>query len=223
MASLNKVLLMGNLTRKPELRYTTSGSSVCEFGIAINRTYTSNNEKKEDVCFIDINVWGRQAESCDKYLQKGSPVFIEGRLQLDTWKDKESGSPRSRLRVIAERVQFLSSPSRRDSFGDDQQYSNQPQNSNGYNNNSMQSGGYDYSQQPQSYSQPMGQPQPMQNNAIPQQPIPPAPAQQQMPSGVPTSVSVQEPQSVYAAPPAMPQVGNDKFDTSIEAEDNIPF
>ena len=110
MASLNKVLLMGNLTRTPELRYTPSGQAVCDLGLAVNRKYSVNGQDREDVCFIDIVVWAKQAESCSKYLQKGSPVFIEGRLHNDTWEDKD-GKKKSRMRVTAERVQFLSSKS----------------------------------------------------------------------------------------------------------------
>jgi len=114
MATVNKVFLIGNLTRDPELRYTPSGSAVCEFGIAINRVFTSNNERKEETCFVDVNAWGRQAENCAKYLQKGSSVCIEGRLHLDQWEDRETGRPRSKLKVVAERTQFLGAPARRD-------------------------------------------------------------------------------------------------------------
>ena len=107
MASYNKVLLMGNLTRKPELRYTPSGTAVCEFTIAVNRRFTQGNEPKEDTCYVDITVWDRQADNCSRFLDKGSSVFIEGRLQLDTWIDKTDQKKRSRLRVVAENVQFL--------------------------------------------------------------------------------------------------------------------
>lgn len=132
MANLNKVLLIGNLTRNPELKYTPSGSAVCDFGIATNRTYTSNNEKKEEVCFVDISVWGKQAESCSQYLQKGSPVFIEGRLKLDQWLDKDTQKQRSRLTVVAERVQFLSSKD-----GQNFQAPQQPQGQQPYNPDAM--------------------------------------------------------------------------------------
>jgi len=110
MASFNKVMLMGNLTRDPKLSSSVSGSSVCEFSIAINRKYTINGQEREEVCFVDIVVWGRQADSCGKYLQKGSAVFVEGRLKTDSWEDKE-GKKRSRLRVVADRVQFIGSRS----------------------------------------------------------------------------------------------------------------
>jgi single-strand DNA-binding protein len=107
MASLNKVLLMGNLTRDPELRYTPGGMAVAEFAIAMNRNWSSKTgEKKEEVTFIDIVVWARQAETCAEYLKKGRPVFIEGRLTQDRWETPE-GQKRNRIRVTAERVQFL--------------------------------------------------------------------------------------------------------------------
>lgn len=107
MASLNKVLLMGNLTRDPELRYIPSGTAVANLGLATNRTYTTQDgERKDEVCYIDIVVWGKTAENCANYLSKGRPVFIEGRLQLDTW-ETEDGQKRSKLKVVADRVQFL--------------------------------------------------------------------------------------------------------------------
>lgn len=110
MVSLNKVFLIGNLTRDPELRYTQSGTPVCDFGIAVNRFFTtSEGEKRQDVCFVEITVWGRTAETCGEYLSKGRLVFIEGRLEMDTWETPE-GHKRSKLRVRADRVQFLSRP-----------------------------------------------------------------------------------------------------------------
>jgi len=110
MASLNKVLLIGNLTRDPELRYTPQGAAVCEFAIAMNRTFNSKTgEKKEEVTFIDIVAWARTAEICGEYLKKGRPVFVEGRLQQDRW-EQPDGQKRSRVRVTAERVQFLGGP-----------------------------------------------------------------------------------------------------------------
>jgi len=107
MASMNKVFLMGNLTRNADLRFTPGGSAVCEFGLAVNRRYVANGQEKDEPCFVDIVVWGKQAESCNRFLEKGSPVLIEGRLHYDQWEDKETGGKRSRLRVVAERVQFL--------------------------------------------------------------------------------------------------------------------
>jgi len=112
MANLNKVLLMGNLTRDPEVRYTPKGTAVTELGIAVNRTYTGENgEKREEVTFVDVTVWGRTAENVGEYLRKGRPVFIEGRLQLDSWEDKQSGQKRNKLKVVADNVQFLGSRS----------------------------------------------------------------------------------------------------------------
>jgi len=107
MASLNKVFLIGNLTRDPELRYIPSGTAVANFGLATNRVYkTSSGEKKQEVCFVRVVVWGRMAEICGEYLSKGRPVFIEGRLQYRAW-EAQSGEKRSVLEIRAERVQFL--------------------------------------------------------------------------------------------------------------------
>ena len=107
MANLNKVLLIGRLTRDPELRYIPSGSAVTDFGLAINKVWTGQDGKKhEDTTFVDITLWARQAEIASEYLHKGDPVFIEGRLQFDQWTDRE-GQKRSKLRVVGERMQFL--------------------------------------------------------------------------------------------------------------------
>jgi single-strand DNA-binding protein len=111
MASFNKVILLGNLTRDPEIRYTPKGSAVCDLGIAVNRQYTlENGERREEVTYVDVVLWARLAEIAAEYLKKGRPVFIEGRLQLDTWDDKQSGQKRSKLRVIGENMQMLGSP-----------------------------------------------------------------------------------------------------------------
>ena len=111
MASFNKVILLGNLTRDPEIRYTPKGSAVCDLGIAVNRQYTlENGEKREEVTYVDVVLWARLAEIAAEYLKKGRPIFIEGRLQLDTWDDKQSGQKRSKLRVIGENMQMLGSP-----------------------------------------------------------------------------------------------------------------
>jgi single-strand DNA-binding protein len=108
MANLNRVLLIGNLTRDPEIRYTPKGTAVAEIGIAINRVFTGEDgEKREEVTFVDVTLWSRLAELAEQYLKKGRPVFIEGRLQLDSWDDKQTGQKRSRLRVIGENLQFL--------------------------------------------------------------------------------------------------------------------
>jgi len=110
MASYNKVLLMGNLTKDPELRYTPQGTAVVNLRLAVNRKYrTKEQELKEEVCFITAVVWNKQAETCNQYLHKGSSVFVEGRLQSRSWEDN-TGAKRSVIEVRAERVQFMGSP-----------------------------------------------------------------------------------------------------------------
>ncbi|MFP6898322.1 MAG: single-stranded DNA-binding protein [Roseibacillus sp.] len=110
MANLNKVMLMGNLTRDPELRYTPKGTAVADIGMAINRVWTNDQgERQEDTTFVDVTLWGRQAELAQQYLSKGRPVYIEGRLQMDTWEDKNSGQKRSKLKVVGENMQFIGS------------------------------------------------------------------------------------------------------------------
>lgn len=108
MANLNKVMLIGNLTRDPEVRYTPKGTAVTDIGLAVNRNYTTDTgEKREDTTFVDITLWGRQAEVVGQYMKKGRPIYIEGRLQMDTWQDKQTGQNRSKLKVIGESFQFL--------------------------------------------------------------------------------------------------------------------
>ena len=108
MANLNKVLLIGNLTRPPELRYTPSGTAVADLRLAVNRSYsTQTGERREETCFLTVVVWGKQAESCGEYLDKGSQVFVEGRLQTRDWEGKD-GQKRTATEVVAERVQFMS-------------------------------------------------------------------------------------------------------------------
>jgi single-strand DNA-binding protein len=110
MASFNKVILMGNLTRDPELRYTPKGTAIAKVGLAVNRVWTNEaGEKKEEVTFVDVEVWGRTAENVGQYMRKGRPILIEGRLKLDQWDDKQTGQKKSRLGVVAETVQFLGS------------------------------------------------------------------------------------------------------------------
>ena len=107
MSSMNRVFLLGNLTRDPDLRQTTSGMSVSDLGVAVNEKYRNKaGEDVETTCFVDVVAWGRQAETCSQYLVKGAPVIVEGRLQLDQWQTEE-GQKRSRLRIRADRVQFL--------------------------------------------------------------------------------------------------------------------
>jgi single-strand DNA-binding protein len=111
MASYNKVVLVGNLTRDPDVRYTPKGMAVADIGLAVNRYYTADNgEKREETTFVDVTLWGRQAEVAGQYLKKGRPVLIEGRLQLDTWDDKQTGQKRSKLKVVGENLQLIGSP-----------------------------------------------------------------------------------------------------------------
>ena len=111
MASVNIVMLMGNLTRDVEMRYTPSGMAVAKIGLATNRKFrdTKTNELREEVTYVDITAFGKTAELCGQYLSKGRPVFIEGRLKFDQWDDKQTGQKRSKLAVVADRVQFMGS------------------------------------------------------------------------------------------------------------------
>jgi single-strand DNA-binding protein len=107
MAELNKILLIGRLTKDPELRYTPGGAAVAQLRMAVNHTYRSKEEKKEEVLYIDVNVFGRSAETVKQYLSKGRELFIEGRLQQQEWQDKTTGQKRSTMRVVADRFQFI--------------------------------------------------------------------------------------------------------------------
>ncbi len=156
MASFNKVILIGNLTRDPEVRYTPSQTAVVDIGLAVNRTWfdKQTNSRREEVTFVEVTLWGRTAEVAGEYLSKGRPVLIEGRLQLDQWDDRETGQKRSKLKVVGENMTMLGSR------GDGQQgggaasgqnsgsYSD-GQNSGGDNYNSgSDSGGGGYSDSP---------------------------------------------------------------------------
>ena len=110
MASINKVLLIGNCTRDPEIRYTPKGTAVVELGLAMNRRFKAENgEMREEALFVDVTLWGRTAEIANEYLRKGRPAYIEGRLQLDTWDDKQTGQKRSKLKIVGEALQLLGS------------------------------------------------------------------------------------------------------------------
>ena len=151
MASLNKVFLLGNLTRDPDLRGLPSGQSVCELRLAVSRRFqNSSGQDVEDTCFVDVVVWGRTASNCKQFLSKGSQVMVEGRLQLDQWEDRNGGGQRQRLRVVAEQIQFMNRRPQGDGNG-----------SGGYApraNDQMPQGGPDYGQGssyqpgPQSYN-----------------------------------------------------------------------
>jgi single-strand DNA-binding protein len=119
-ASLNKVFLMGNLTRDPEVKYTPKGTAVCDLGLAVNDSYKAQDGTiKETVTFVDVEVWGRTAENCKQYLSKGRPVFIEGQLRLDQWESPQ-GEKKSKMKVRADRVQFLGGGPARSGGGGEQ-------------------------------------------------------------------------------------------------------
>jgi len=110
MASVNKVILIGNCTRDPEVRYTPKGTAVADIGMAMNRYFSSDGgEKREETTFVDVTLWGRQAEVAGEYLKKGRPVYIEGRLQMDSWDDKNTGQKRTKLKIVGEQMQLLGS------------------------------------------------------------------------------------------------------------------
>ncbi|OVE82488.1 hypothetical protein BVY04_00845 [bacterium M21] len=213
MASLNKVILAGNLTREPEGRRTSSGTSLCNLGLAVNRRYrNSAGEYTDETTFVDIDVWGQPADFCRDYLHKGNAVLIEGRLRLDSWEDNATGQKRSKLKVVAERVQSLTP--RSEGSG-----APQPQ-GGGYQQQAPapQQGGYQQPQQ-QPYAQPQAPapapaPAPQQGYQQPQAPTPP-----------PFPVDNPAPAAPGAAPaaPAAPAAGGDAFDVSDESIDDIPF
>lgn len=180
MANLNKVMLIGNLTADPDVRSTPRGTPVTELRLAVNRISSGPNEgeRREEVTYLDVTCWGRQGEIAGQYLTKGRPVFIEGRLQMDTWEDKQTGQKRSRIRIIAENLQLLGSrdgaPQGGGNGGYQQQGGYQPrQNNYGNNGGYQQQGGY----QPRNnggYQQQGGYQQPR-----PQQTPPPAPMEEE--------------------------------------------
>jgi single-strand DNA-binding protein len=150
MASLNKVFLMGNLTRDPDLRGLPSGQSVCEMRMAITRRYISNGKEVDETCFVDVVVWGKSANNCKQFLTKGSQIMVEGRLQLDQCEDRNGGGQRSKLRVVAEQVQFMTRrspeggstyPPREGGYAPQNSYG-APQNSYGPRDNGYPNGGY---------------------------------------------------------------------------------
>ncbi len=182
MATLNKVMLIGNLTADPDVRTTPRGNSVTELRLAVSRISNGPNEgeRREEVVFIDVTCWGRQAEVAGQYLAKGRPVFIEGRLQMDTWDDKQTGQKRSRIRVVAENLQLIGSrdgaqqgggnggyQQSRNNYGGNggyQQQGSYQQNRNNYGNN----GGYQQQGGNGGYQQP-----------APRQTPPPAPMEEE--------------------------------------------
>ncbi len=127
MANLNKVMLIGNLTRDPEVKYTPKGSAVTDIGLAINRYYTlESGEKREETTFVDVTFFGRNAEIIKQYCTKGKPLYVEGRLQLDTWDDKQSGQKRSKLKVMGDSLQLLGGRQGGSEGGGGEEYSETP-------------------------------------------------------------------------------------------------
>ncbi len=151
----NKVILVGNLTRDIELRYSQSGMGIANSAIATSRKFTNNGEKKEEVCFVDITFFGRSAEIANQYLRKGSKILVEGRLNFDQWVD-QNGQKRSKHSVVVETMQMLDSKSDSQSAGGYQQ-APQAQQAQPQQPQSYQQPSYQQQQQPQSYQQPTGQ------------------------------------------------------------------
>lgn len=153
MASFNKVILVGNLTRDPQVKYTTGGTAVTEIGLAVNRRWLDkqSNQWKDETTFVDITLWGRTAEIAGEYLAKGRSVLIEGRLQLDTWDDRESGQKRSKLRVVGENMTMLGGKGENAGGGGGSGYAGKPQ-SSGASRNAPVESDHDGSDSGASYS-----------------------------------------------------------------------
>ena len=182
MANLNKVMLIGNLTADPEVRQTPRGNSLTELRLAVNRVSTGQNEgeRREETTFLDVTCWGRTAEIAGQYLAKGRPVFIEGRLQQDTWEDKQTGQRRSRIRIIAENLQLLGGRDGAPQGGSNGGY--QQQRSGGYNNGGGNYGnnGGGYNNGGGNYGNGGGYQRPQyQQQSRPQQSPPPMPAEEE--------------------------------------------
>lgn len=178
MANLNKVMIIGNLTADPEVRTTPRGNSVAELRLAVNRISSGPNEgeRREETTFLDVTCWGRTAEIAGQYLAKGRPVFIEGRLQQDTWEDKQTGQRRSKIRIVAENMQLLGS--RGDGGGQQQGGGSYQQRSNSYGNNGGYSNGGNYGGGQGGYSQGGNYGGYQQQRPQQQTPPPPMPAEE---------------------------------------------
>jgi len=223
MASFNKVILMGNLTRNPEVRYTPGGAAVCEVRLALNHRYvTSDGQERDETCFVDISVWGKQGEACGRYLQKGAPLFVEGRLKLDQWDDRETGKKVSKMRVVADRTQFIGAPRGSAEQAYDQSQA-QPQQQGGYQPQPQQpqqpaqrpyqgQGGYQQQAPRAAYQPPAA--------AAPAYAPPPQDYQPRQPSA-PRQAGPPPAQPAYQEPPAMP--APEVFDNVEGADDDIPF
>lgn len=217
MANLNKVFLIGNLTRDPDLRQLPSGTAVCSFGMAINRTMTlASGEQREEVCYVDLTAMGRQAEVIHQYVRKGSPLFVEGRLHFEQWDDRETGKKRNRLTIRVERSQFLGSPQ-----------SSQPQGYGAYGGAPSygQAAGGNQAYGPANQAAPSFAPPPAYGNqppaygkAAPSYGAPPAYGGQQSPPPMPAFQPLPE-----NPPPAPAKPTPENPDSNEEIVDDIPF
>lgn len=207
MAAFNKIILMGNLTKDPELRYTGGGSAVCSFRLAVNRAYkTQTGELRDDTCYIDITAWGKTGENCSNYLRKGAPVLVEGFLRFETWVDKATGQNRNRHSVSAEVVRFLGGPQNRETNDQSKSQYQQPAAQPQY----QQPVAQPQYQQPvaqvapqQQYQQPAAQPQYQQPAA---QAVPPTTDYQQpVAQNVPQTTDYQQPVAQAAPQPQFQQ------------------
>jgi len=222
MANFNKIMLMGNIVRDPEVRYTTGGTAVCTTSMAINERYrTAQGEEREETCFIDLTIWGKQGETLKQYVKKGDPLFVEGSLKLDQWQDKATGANRSKHSVKVDRFQFLPRTGGAPQGGGFPQQGNQQPQSGGYG---QQQGG-----QPQGG---FGQQAPNQGY----QQMPPAPSFGGQPQqSAPTSFN--QPQQQDGYPSNAPSFGGNQarpqqsqpmpsapqFEQVEESDDDIPF
>jgi single-strand DNA-binding protein len=169
MASLNKVMIIGNLTRDPEVKYTPKGQAIAEISLAVNRSYsTADGEKREEVTYLEVTFWGKQAEVLGQWMKKGRPLYVEGRLRLDSWEDKETGKKQSRLRITGEEFQFLGSKNDGGGGGQYEEGGSSRGSSGGYSQNRPSSG----QQRPPQNSEYDDSPPP--RNAPSQQPRPDA-------------------------------------------------
>ena len=174
MANLNKVLLMGNLTRDPQLKYLPSQMAIAEFAIATNRKFrTASGEDREEVTFVDITAFGKQAEVINQYMTKGKPIFIEGRLKFDSWEDKNGGGKRSKLTVVVDNFQFIGSRDGATGGGGGGGYGGGNAGGGGYDQGSPDEGGEGFTPQRQQRPAP-ARPQMNRPAARPPQQQPPA-------------------------------------------------
>jgi single-strand DNA-binding protein len=179
MASLNKVMLIGNLTRDPELKYTPKGLAVADLGLAVNRRFVVEGEKREEVAFIDVTYFGKAAEIISQYMKKGNPLFVEGRLKLDTWDDKSTGQKRSKLTVIGDEFQFLGGKADGGSGGGQYDDSGSSRSSGG-----TSGGGYSQNRPPQAPQQRSQENQDYDDSPPPRSSAPPQPRPDAFPSGL---------------------------------------